>query len=1139
MKQNTLIKYRTWLSVCALWCLLPLSAQSLSEKSIAMQAKTSYAWRTEKLGRGVVALPAQGGKGNFVSWRLLGSDTKKTTFDLMRNGTVIASNLQDVTCYTDAAGTSTSRYQVVTKTDGKTTETSAAVTPWSNIYTTLKLDRPGDIYTPNDCSVGDVDGDGEYEIFVKWDPSTAKDNSQSGKTDKVFIDCYRLDGTRLWRVDLGVNIRAGAHYTQFLVYDFDGDGRAEMICKTAPGSKDGKGAYVSAAATDSNIKGASNSTDYRNSSGYVLSGPEFLTVFDGQTGAAIHTVYYNPNRAGSLGGAPSGSSSSFWGDSYGNRCDRFLAAVAFLDGPSSNPSAVMGRGYYTKAYVWAVDFDGKQLSTKWLHASTSKTSVTVTDANGNTKTYSHNNPTSGGGSATLYGNGNHNLSVADVDGDGRDEIVYGSGAVDHNGQLLYATGLGHGDAIHLSDLIPDRPGLEVFQVHEEKGTYSWDVHDAATGEIIHKGGNSGVDNGRGLSADLLASNRGFEFCSSDERSLRSATSGNVVTTTNTSVNFRIYWDGDLQDELLDDKKLEKVNADGGGVSRLATLYNYGGSTDCNSTKHTPCLTADLFGDWREEIIYYDYSDGCTLNIFSTNIPTTYRVTTLMHDHVYRMGVAWQNTAYNQPPHLGFYLPGLFEENDDEDDGNSRIEVYTQDYETATDASTWQSPNAYGNLSLQTDDTKYIMYTGNSSTNSRSNFTLFSSGDLEEYSLEFDFALTAGTKDASEVAVMADGGQRENNKYYRDTNGNANYLLDLTSTGAYSNTYVINSISSQTVDLPAGTWCHVQLDVNAERRTVAYTISQRAWGTVLARGTFNLPEGTSHTTVGIYYLSGRYNATAKFDNIVISKPQKKTQEMVLYEQDYETATDASTWQSPNAYGNLSLQTDDTKYIMYTGNSSTNSRSNFTLFSSGNYKKYVLEFDFALTAGNKDASELSVMADGGRRTNNANYRDTNSGAQFLLDLTSTGAYSNTYVVNGDNDNTVELPSATWCHATVSVDGNSRTADYTIKNRKLGTKLASGTFSLPAGTSHVTAGLYYLSGRYSATAKFDNISIVVPIETGDVNADGQVSIADVTALVNIILGKTKNVSEWARKAGDTNGDGQISIADVTAIINIILGK
>ena len=1104
----------------------------------------------EQLGRGLVALPASSGGGQFVSWRLLGTDDAATTFDLLRDGTVIASDLKDVTSFTDAAGTSSSQYQVLAKVGGQVVGKSLSVTPWTSIYRTLKLDRPGSIYTPNDCSVGDVDGDGEYELFVKWDPSTSKDNSQGGKTDNVYIDCYKIfgegaDGRQaltcqlLWRIDLGCNIRAGAHYTQFLVYDFDGDGRAELICKTAPGSRDGQSRYVSAAATENAIRNATdNATDYRNSSGYVLNGPEYLTVFNGLTGAAIHTIYYRPNRAGETGGAPSGSSKSFWGDDYGNRCDRYLACVAYLDGSTRRPAAVMGRGYYTKAYLWAVDFDGQQLSTKWLHSSLSSTRVDVTDANGNTKTYTHNGATSGSGSNTLYGNGNHNLSVADVDGDGRDEIIYGSAAVDHNGQLLYATGFGHGDAIHLSDLIPDRPGLEVFQVHEEKGTYSWDLHDAATGEVIHKGGNSGVDNGRGMAADLLADNRGFEFCSSDDRSLRSATSGNYVSSVNTSVNFRIYWDGDLQDELLDDKILRKVV--GSNFDRLLTLYNYGGSTDCNSTKHSPCLMADLFGDWREEIIYYDYSDGCTLNIFTTNLPTAYRVPTLMHDHVYRLGVAWQNVSYNQPPHLGYYLPDLFAEGDETDEAESRTVVYRQDYEQESDASTWQSPNAYDHLTLNTDETQYIQYTGNGSTNSRSNFTFFSSNGLDKYRLEFDFALTAGTKDASELAVMAEGGSRENNKYYHETNSEQHYLLDLTSTGAYSNTYVINGNSSHTVDLPSGIWCHAVLDVDAQRRTVTYTISQRAWGTVYVSGTYALPAATSHVAAGLYYLSGRYSATGKFDNIVISVDAEPKAEVLIMQQDYEQENDARTWQSPNAYDHLALKTDDTQYIQYTGDYSTNSRSNFTLFDVeelARRNRYTLEFDFALTAGNKDASELAVMAVGGVRVDNKYYHERNSELHYLLDLTSTGANSNTYVINGNSSHTVDLPSGVWCHARLDVDADARSVAYVISRRDTRAKLVKDVYWLPEATSHVASGLYYLSGRYNATGKFDNIVLARTVDMGDVNDDGRLTIADVTALVNILLGTDVNPASHVRKVADMDSDGLHTVDDVRLLVGKLL--
>ena len=634
-----------------------------TEQRVAQNLATPES-QMEKLGRGVVALPQK--EGIFVSWRLLGTDDARVTFDVVRDGETIAEGLT-ASNYADEAGTTASRYQVVCRVNGKAVETSQEVTPWAQAYMTLPLDRPatgalGGEYSPNDCSAGDVDGDGEYEILVKWDPSNSKDNSQGDKTDNVYLDCYKLNGTRLWRIDLGVNIRAGAHYTQFMVYDLDGDGLAELMCKTAPGTKDGQGNYVNQAATDERIKAADNTRDWRTSAGRINGGQEYLTVFNGQTGAAIHTIAYYPNR-NALAELSEAEGTFNWDDrsgkkdrgDYGNRGERYLAAVAWLSGADARPSGIFCRGYYTYAYVWAVDFDGSQLKHRWLHRSDTKTTYTVVD-----KDMKESAPitapgaTRGEGSNTMYGNGNHNLSVGDVDGDGRDEIIWGSAALDDDGKLLYATGFGHGDAIHLGKMDPDRSGLQVFQVHEEKGTYSWDLHDAATGEVIFKGGSAGKDNGRGMAADVIPTSRGYEFWSADERSQRSVQTGEVVNDKNTSVNFRMYWDGTCYDQTLDGNTLDAWN--GKSWTRVMTFHSYGNSSTCNGTKKTPNLQADLFGDWREELILWDSANSATLNIFTTNIPTPYRVPTLMHDHTYRMGVAWQNTAYNQPPHLGFYLP---------------------------------------------------------------------------------------------------------------------------------------------------------------------------------------------------------------------------------------------------------------------------------------------------------------------------------------------------------------------------------------------------------------------------------------------------------------------------------------------------
>ena len=630
-------------------------------------AQTTPASQMEQLDRGIIALPALTGTGMFVSWRFLGTDPADTSFELLRNGTSIATDLY-ATDYTDADGKSTDSYQVVTVVNGSPVDTTLAVKPWEQCYLKLPLSRPnkganGGSYDPNDCSVGDVDGDGTYEIFVKWNPSNAKDNSQGGVTDNVFIDCYKLNGTRLWRMDLGPNIRAGAHYTQFMVYDFDGDGRAEMMLKTAPGSKDGKGNYVNQAATDETIRKASNTAVHRNGDGKITGGQEWLTVFKGETGEALHTIFYNPNRDAGYGGAATGTFN--WDDrsgrsdyaSYGNRGERYLAAVACLDGPGKPASGIFSRGYYTYAYIWAVDFDGQQLRQRWLSAHAQKNSYKLTtydaQGKGTTLTLDGKNPTSGGGSGTMYGNGNHNLSIADVDGDGCDEIIWGSAGLDNDGRLLYATGFGHGDAIHLGDHNPDRPGLELFQIHEERGTYAWDLHDAATGEILLKGGPAGIDNGRGIAGHFGADVRGSLFWSGDKVA-RSAITGEAVSDKIGSNNFRIYWDGDLQEDLLDGNKIDSWSKN--GTKRLINFGDLGPSSTCNGTKNTPNLSADILGDWREEVILYKASDAETcLAIYSTNIPTDYRVPTLMHDHTYRMGVCWQNTAYNQPPHLGYYL----------------------------------------------------------------------------------------------------------------------------------------------------------------------------------------------------------------------------------------------------------------------------------------------------------------------------------------------------------------------------------------------------------------------------------------------------------------------------------------------------
>ncbi|MEW4430777.1 rhamnogalacturonan lyase [Paenibacillus pabuli] len=563
----------------------------------------------EFLDRGVVAVKT--GTGVFVSWRLLGTEGSNVSFNVYRDGTKVnASPITNSTNLQDASGTSSSKYTVRAVVGVTEQSASAAASVWGNNYLSVPLSIPAGGTTPdgvaytysaNDASAGDLDGDGEYELIVKWDPSNSTDNSQSGYTGEVFIDAYKLNGTRLWRISLGKNIRAGAHYTQFMVYDLDGDGKAEVAMKTADGSKDGTGTVIGDA-----------SKDYRNSSGYVLSGPEFLTIFNGQTGKALSTVNYEPARG----------NVSDWGDNYGNRVDRFLAAIAYLDG--ERPSLVMARGYYTRTVLVAYNWRNGQLTKQWTFDSNTS------------------------GNSGYAGQGNHNLSVADVDGDGKDEIIYGAMAVDDNGKGLYTTGLHHGDAMHLSDLDPDRAGLEVFQVHETPSNAGVEFRDARTGQLIW-GIPTTKDIGRGMAADIDPRYKGAEVWA--DGGLYTAKGQKIGTTLPSSTNFGIWWDGDLLRELLDSNRIDKWDY---ANSKTVNLLTASGVSSNNGTKSTPNLQADLFGDWREEVVWRT-SDSSALRIYTTTAVTDKRIYTLMHDPVYRLGIAWQNVAYNQPPHTGFYL----------------------------------------------------------------------------------------------------------------------------------------------------------------------------------------------------------------------------------------------------------------------------------------------------------------------------------------------------------------------------------------------------------------------------------------------------------------------------------------------------
>jgi rhamnogalacturonan endolyase len=614
--------------------------------------------QAEHLDRGVVALPS--GNGIFISWRFLGNDPNDIAFNVYRNGTKVnGSPITNSTNYYDGSGTTSAAYTVRPIVNGRELQANRAKPTWSNPYWVINLNRPnggsGYTYAPGDASVGDVDGDGEYEVILKWDPSNQKDNSQSGATGNVFIDAYKLNGTRLWRIDLGRNIRAGAHYTQFMVYDLDGDGKAEVAMKTAPGTRDGVGTVLG---------GSDANRDFRNSGGYVLSGPEYLTIFNGETGAAMATTDYVPAR-GNVGS---------WGDTYGNRVDRFLAGIAYVDG--QRPSLIMARGYYTRAVVVAWDWRDGRLTRRW--------------------TFDSNN--SGNGAAA--GQGAHSLTVGDVDGDGKHEVVYGAATIDDNGTLLYSTRYGHGDAVHLSDFLPSRPGQEVYMVHESNAT-GVDMHDARTGETIWRLASGGTDVGRGVIMDIDPRHPGAEAWAIIG-GLNSAAGRQISSAKPGSINFGAWWDGDLLRELLNNNTIDKWDYANSSNRRLLSAGVYGAASN-NGSKSTPALSGDLFGDWREEVIWRN-TNNSQLMIFTTTAVTTHKLRTLMHDIQYREAIAWQNTAYNQPPHPSFFIgdgmatppaPDLYFVGDNPNDSGSGTSSSASSTPSSTPASTSASSSSTG------------------------------------------------------------------------------------------------------------------------------------------------------------------------------------------------------------------------------------------------------------------------------------------------------------------------------------------------------------------------------------------------------------------------------------------------------------
>lgn len=616
---------------------------------------TSITREVENLDRGVVAVKVD--KGVFVSWRRLGTEPADTTFSLYRDNQLVTSGA--ITNFVDEGGTINSVYKVVTNNSTVSKDTKV----WENQYIEIPLaDTPIEEsepivdtsgvwfpeYKPGDSTIGDLDGDGEYEIIMKWDPADAKDAASTGRTGNAYIDAYKLDGTHMWRIDMGKNIRAGAHDTQLLVADFNGDGASEMILRTADGTVDGTGAVIGDATKD---WGALNS-------GKNLQGPLYLTAFEGATGKAIDTTEYDP-QTGDV---------SYWGDGYGNRSERYLGTIAWVDGV--RPHAVVQRGYYPgkeggpgRTVVAAYSLENNKLVKKWRF------------------------DTMDSGNDQYIGEGNHSMTAGDIDGDGFDEVVSGSLALDHDGSVLWSTGYGHGDAHHLGDFDPRNPGYEYMKVYEgaqntpgfmgaRNQTWGLTVQDAKTGKVLQS--HDGIkDTGRGVIANIGYKDKFYVTWGAGSTGYWDSDDNNCGDL-GLAMNGRIYWDGGLTDQLQDHVTITKWNNE---TNKAEPIFVADGTNSINGSKGNWCAQGDILGDWREEFVTYRVLDSkqeeidvtikgaqgdvqtkarkttstYALRVYTTVEPTQYNFSTFMHDDLYRIGVATYNVAYNQPPHISFYL----------------------------------------------------------------------------------------------------------------------------------------------------------------------------------------------------------------------------------------------------------------------------------------------------------------------------------------------------------------------------------------------------------------------------------------------------------------------------------------------------
>lgn len=599
-------------------------AESASETQSLIDGRPDIWRRMDDMGRGLVAVKTD--NGVFISWRWEGTESLDVKYNLYKNGVKLNSEPMRLTNYTDNDGNKSDRYSVSAVTGGVEGIPCEEVPVWADGYFEIPLQRPenkplanGDAaadFTPGDAAVADLDGDGAYEIVLKWNASTL-DTSKIGYTSECILDAYELDGTLLWRINMGPNIRSGEHDTQFMVADFDNDGAAEMAVRTADGTIAGDGTVI----------GDAGAKWYENNNGKNLDGPLYITVFKGSDGSIIDSQPFFPQSTGTYSDGTEWDISS-WGDDWGNRSERYLGAIAAFDGETT--SFIQARGYYDRSCMAAYHIENGKLVMDWKFDSKEPEYRDV--------------------APSLSGQGYHNMATADVDYDGYDEVIYGNLVLDHDGTVMYSTGLGYGDSMHVGDFVPDRPGMEVYTCQESRSAaYGFAMRDARTGEILY-GIKTGTDNGRACTADIDPRYAGEEAWSA--YGVLTAADGTVISTNySMPANFAIYWDGDIGREIEDGNAVYKWSVQGEEVN---AIFKAVGAHSINATKSNPSIQADIFGDWREELIFP--TDDCEhLRIYTTTTPTKYRIPTLMSDSTYRNSVGWQNNCYNQTTHLGYYL----------------------------------------------------------------------------------------------------------------------------------------------------------------------------------------------------------------------------------------------------------------------------------------------------------------------------------------------------------------------------------------------------------------------------------------------------------------------------------------------------